>query len=84
MPEIKDIQWSEETGSNDQCCYDHVIGEYPMGRVLITWKSWKDDPSFDVECDNFGWIGTEYSLKDAKQLAQRNYHDIITNCIIAD
>ena len=49
--------------------YDHVIAETPIGSAIIEWKSWKDNPSFDLQVGN-DWIGCEYSLDAAKELAR--------------
>ena len=52
--------------------YDHTICETPFGKLTIEWKSWKQSGSYDVMLNDGEWIGAEYDLESAKELA-RNY-----------
>lgn len=62
------MKWTEPTKSTEGVSfYDHVIAETPIGRMIIEWKSWKDQPSYDVMINN-DWVGVEYNLDDAKQI----------------
>lgn len=57
--------------------YDHIICNTPLGDIIIDWKSWKDRPSYDVMLDAV-WIGVEYDLEKAKEIAY-NYLNKIYN-----
>jgi hypothetical protein len=52
--------------------YDHTICETPFGKLKIEWKSWKESDSYDVMLNDSDWVGAEYDLESAKELA-RNY-----------
>ena len=75
---LKKIIWS----GDENCRYDHVRGASPLGEFLITWKSWKEEPSFDVE----GPVGIDlydvYSLNEAKECAHELYKAKILSCIL--
>jgi hypothetical protein len=65
------LKWSEpKPPTNNVSSYDHTICETPLGNIFIEWKSWKESPSYDVML-NGGWIGSEYSLEDAKKLVEK-------------
>jgi len=38
----------------------------PIGDFIIEWKSWKEQPSYDITFKEHEWIGCEYSLDKAK------------------
>lgn len=63
------MNWTEpKPPTKDVSYYDHTTCKTPLGTCIIEWKSWKQDPDYSVQIgDNY--IGTEYSLDDAKQLA---------------
>lgn len=62
------MKWTEPTkATKGVSSYDHVIAETPIGRMIIEWKSWKDQPSYDVMINN-DWVGVEYDLEDAKDI----------------
>ena len=41
------INWT--LNGDKRCGYDNWVGETPFGRILITWKSWKDFPEACVD-----------------------------------
>jgi hypothetical protein len=41
------IKWT--LGGEKDCCYDNWLGETPFGKILITWKGWKDYPCATVD-----------------------------------
>lgn len=51
--------------------YDHTICETPFGKLKIEWKSWKDNDSYTVILNDNDWIGAEYDLESAKELARK-------------
>lgn len=78
---IKPIDWSDEVQPNDVCGYNHVNGDTHLGSTLITWKGWKDSPSYDIEQESYGWIGSEISLESAKEAAWKHHQEVILKCI---
>jgi len=64
------IHWTAECKPNMGVShYDHTISETPLGKFIIEWKSWKENPSYDIQL-NGEWIGCEYDLNDAKEKAK--------------
>lgn len=68
----KPLEWTEESSPNESCPYDHTQALTPFGYYRITWKSWKDYPSYGVD------FGEEYivegnTLSLAKEAAQADY-----------
>ena len=64
------MDWTEPKPPTEGVChYDHIRCETPLGLCSIEWKSWKDQPDYGVEIGN-EYIGTEYSLEEAKNVAK--------------
>jgi len=78
------MNWTENKPATEGVShYDHTILESPIGKFIIEWKSWKEVPSYDVML-NDDWVGSEYDLEDAKNLAEKHLVDIsdkLTNFI---
>ena len=67
------MNWTEPKPPTERISfYDHTICETPFGKLTIEWKSWKQSGSYDVMLNDGEWIGAEYDLESAKELA-RNY-----------
>jgi hypothetical protein len=66
------LQWTENMPPNEGCRYDHCTANTPFGRFLITWKSWKqfDSPNVD-ETPWCKWYGAFNSVDAAKAACQR-------------
>jgi len=65
------MNWTEpKPPTKGESYYDHTICKTPLGELKIEWKSWKDSPSYDIDL-NGEWIGSEYSLEDAKKVAEK-------------
>lgn len=64
------MNWSKERIPG-KIPYNHVVCETPLGECVISWKGWKEHPSYDIDLDD-EWIGSEYSLEEAKQVAQQH------------
>lgn len=45
----KKLAWSEDKQPNEYCPYNHAVAQTPFGRILITWKGWKEDVGAYVE-----------------------------------
>jgi len=82
MSEIKQILWGEESKPNREVSYNYVIGKTPIGRYLITWKGWKENPTYCVDkspfedyCDIY-----ECTLEDVKKACQSHFDKKIRGC----
>ena len=63
------MKWTENKPPTEGISfYNHTITETPIGKIIIEWKGWKDQPSYDIMIDG-EWIGVEYELTDAKNIA---------------
>ena len=70
------MKWSEENKPNqDVSYYNHVIAETPIGKLMIEWKGWKENPSYDVVINGM-WIGVEYDLESAKRLGEKHINKV--------
>jgi len=65
------MKWTDHIRPNKHIPYDHVSLKTPLGYFIITWKSWKPTPSYDIEI-NDKCIGSEYSLDVAKDIALKH------------
>ena len=62
------MKWTEPKKATEGVSfYDHVIAETPIGRMIIEWKSWKDNDDYSVMLGN-EWIGVGFDLEEAKQI----------------
>ena len=84
--EIKKLDWSEPSPPDKEYYYDHVVAKTVFGKVVITWKSWKEQADYYVEFpfewESFGKL-QQYNktLTDAKQFAQDAWTKAIRSCI---
>lgn len=66
------MKWIEpKPPTNGVSYYEHTICETPLGQFRIDWKSWKENDSYDVTLNSSNWIGAEYDLDSAKDLARK-------------
>lgn len=66
---LNNLNWSEPKPPIDGVSfYDHITCDTPLGLIKIEWKSWKNNDSYSLLI-NDKWIGAEYELEDAKDLA---------------
>ncbi len=84
---VKQIKWSEERQPDKECMYNHVDGDTPLGKCVISWKGWKDSPDFEIE---FGVCGPGHkahtffvggTLETAKASAQRRFESLVKACL---
>ena len=69
------MKWTEPKKATEGVSfYDHVIAETPIGRMIIEWKSWKDNDDYGVMIDN-EWIGVGIDLEEAKQIGVNYLND---------
>lgn len=79
------IAWGEITEPNEEHRYHHVKGESPIGEFLITWKGWKESPSYDVDETPFGYPTIyEITLEAAKEEAQKFFERKIHSCLAGE
>ena len=48
--------------------YDHTTLDTPIGKFMIEWKSWKEQPSFDILLNGELLTTTWNDLKNAKAI----------------
>jgi hypothetical protein len=80
--DAKHLEWSDEMQSTKEIPYNHVIAQTPFGRILITWKGWKehDCPTVDEHpVQGFFYAGMD--LNDAKQISENAYFKAIDAAI---
>ena len=81
------LQWTDPTPpTTGVCFYDHVIAKTPFGEIRITWKSWKERPSYDVEMP-FDWSNDDRllwadDLEEAKEMAQQAWEKLVTRAVL--
>jgi hypothetical protein len=74
------LEWSDPSKANSEIMYNHVIAETPFGRILITWKGWKDDPGFTVDehpLQDVVGVRSYCDLDDAKAHAEDRYFEAL-------
>lgn len=73
---MKAMNWSEPKPPIQWISnYNHVKCETPLGEFIIEWKSWKERPDYGVNLKdqyNDQYIGTGYSLEEAKEIAENH------------
>lgn len=73
---IKQILWEGVEPPDKSCSYDHVRGSHPLGEVLISWKSWKNYPSYDLEFRD-EYHSNHSTLEGAKETAQFHIDQLV-------
>jgi hypothetical protein len=69
------IKWTSPSPPNAESHYDHVFGQTPFGKVVITWKSWKDYPAFTVDETPWGFMTGGNDLEETKRLVENEYNE---------
>ena len=64
------MKWSEPHKPNDNISYDYVTMDSPLGEFIISWKSWKETPSYDLELDG-KWLSSDWDLTQCKSGARQ-------------
>ena len=69
------LTWTTFECGENSIPYNHSIAETPFGRFLITWKAWKDMPSYDLDESPFKDLPKiyEFRLKDAQDECEKRY-----------
>ena len=83
---VKAIVWGVHGEPNDKIRYDHVVGVTPIGEYLITWKSWKEYPTFTIDAHPFNsdFCPCEMYLHKAKDECQKHFDRMIRCCVIQE
>jgi hypothetical protein len=69
---IRPLVWTEHRKPNNDVGYDHCICDTPLGRFVLTWKSWKSQSKgvgFDETPWGEIWYGSWDEPDEAKQAA---------------
>lgn len=61
---VKAFLWVRN--AEKDCSYDNSAADTPFGRYFITWKSWKDYPSFTVDEAPGEFVYTGGSLEETQ------------------
>lgn len=73
------LNWTDNGRPN--CGYNNATAQTPFGEILITWKGWKDYPTFCV--DEPEWLaGKMYSmdtLEDTQKWCEEEYLRLLTS-----
>lgn len=78
---IKPLVWSEFFPPDEHHHNNYCIAETPLGRFLISWKSWKDNQTFVVKETPWGEWGVVFgSLQEAKENAENNWQKKLKEC----
>lgn len=82
-PKIKPLVWTEYEPS-EECRYNHSIAETPFGRILITWKGWKEFDTRMIEefCGSVGPLDAYVSLLEAQNEAELRYCETIMKAFL--
>ena len=70
------LEWIEPAKANSEVPYNHVIAQTPFGRILVTWKEWKDYPCFTIDAhplEPVVCVRGFSDLDDAKAEAEDQY-----------
>jgi len=81
---VKPLVWSPISKSNSDIPYDHTFAMTAFGRILITWKGWKDNdwPTID-ECPGHDYLNVSAysSVESAKDAAFAMYASRVFECL---
>ena len=78
---VRELIWSEEKQASRAIHYTHVTASMPVSQFTITWKGWKESPSFDVESSSWGYIGSGFDLEEAKEICQNEFNRLVSQCL---
>jgi hypothetical protein len=69
------LAWSEVREPCEECRYNHCIAETPFGRILISWKGWKNCPAItpDEVPWSDSWFPVWSDLEKAKAECEAEY-----------
>ncbi len=72
------LLWSEPQEPDENIRYNHIKADTHFGRILITWKGWKDDCDATVEEHPIpDYLGAWGSLEHVRKHAEQDYFDMV-------
>jgi hypothetical protein len=78
---VMSLVWSDEPPNND-CRYNHAAAVTPFGRVLITWKGWREYVYPTIDETPWGEFGGSFStVEEAKAAVQAEYTRRVLLCL---
>lgn len=78
------IKWSETRNPDKECHYHHIIGQTPFGRIMITWKGWKDDPWPTVDESPWGFFNGGGDPESTKRMVESEYSKRLKAAIMGE
>lgn len=84
LQRITPLVWTDDLPACEEVRYDHCMAQTPFGRILITWKSWKEypEPTID-ECpwsDAGDYSVHENDASESRKTAERLYRQYVLRC----
>ena len=72
--------WKNYTSGQNDIHYDHSILDTQFGRFLITWKGWKENPSYDVDESPFAFnfYPIAGSLLEVQKRCEKEFQRVIS------
>lgn len=70
------LQWSGHLKPNEEIRYDHLLAQTPFGRILITWKGWKEQWDMVIDEHPVGTARGCYAgstIEEAIETAKQKY-----------
>lgn len=85
MIKVKPLVWSPDLPPGRGAPYNHCVADTLMGRFLITWKGWKEDPDYDVDETPWGlpFRGAWSSAAEARAACEAEFARRIMGCVEA-
>jgi len=83
---VKKIDWEGPFVPGEHgISYDHVMAHTPIGKLSISWKSWKDSPSYCSHDypDHMPFFFGD-TLDEVKDLIQGYFNELILSMIEDD
>ena len=72
MIKLKPLQWSGPNTPKVDIPYDNMIAYTPLGKFVLTWKSWKaESGNMGIGFDETPWGEAWYDFWDTPEQAMR-------------
>jgi hypothetical protein len=66
-----EMEWTEPTRPNQECHYDHIECQTPLGLARIEWKGWKERDSPCVYL-NGEYLDSAFDIAEAKEMIEHH------------
>jgi len=81
---VRPLAWTEPRKPDHNCQYDHCIADTPLGRFMLSWKSWKERPAYTADETPWNeWMGTWGTLDEAKLACEAEFARRLLLCLAA-